>query len=182
MKEISLHLLDLGINSIEANAKNIKINIVEDSSLDILEISIQDDGCGMEPNLMESVTNPFFSTRNTRQIGLGIPLTKSTAIHCDGKFNINSEKGRGTTVTFSFKNSHIDRPPLGNIGETIITLINCNSNVHIKYEHLYNGVKFIFDTLEIKKSLGNVNINEPEVLVWICEYINENIAAIRKIG
>lgn len=182
MKEISLHLLDLGINSIEANAKNIKIEIVEDLSLDLIEIRIQDDGCGMESNLIESVTNPFFSTRITRKIGMGIPLTKETAIRCNGKFNIYSEKGKGTTIVFSFKNSHIDRPPLGNMGQTIITLINCNSNVDIKYEHLYNRVEFIFDTLEIKKSLGSVDIDDPQVLIWICEYINENVASIRKKG
>ncbi len=180
MKELSLHVLDLGINSIDAEANKIAIIINEDTKNDILSVEIDDDGRGMDEYTVNNAVNPFVTTRKTRKVGLGIPLTEQAAKQCGGDFNIESVKGKGTRIKFSFKYFHIDREPLGNMGQTIMTLINTNKDVDIYYKHIYDKNEFIFDTIQIKKILGSVDINSPDILLWIRDYINDNIAEIKK--
>ncbi|KGG81193.1 histidine kinase [Caloranaerobacter azorensis H53214] len=175
MKELSLHILDLAENSLRAKATKININIFEDTEKDLLIIELEDNGIGMAEDLLRKVENPFVTSRTTRKVGLGIPLMKAAALRCEGDFKISSEIGKGTRVISIFKHSHIDRAPIGDIGQTIISLINANENVEIVYRHSYNGNCFVFDTREIKKILGNVSINEADIMLWIKDYINENV-------
>ncbi|QIB26605.1 ATP-binding protein [Caloranaerobacter azorensis] len=175
MKELSLHILDLAENSLRAKATKININIFEDTEKDLLIIELEDNGIGMDEDLLRKVENPFVTSRTTRKVGLGIPLMKAAALRCEGDFKISSEIGEGTRVISIFKHSHIDRAPIGDIGQTIISLINANENVEIVYRHSYNGNCFVFDTREIKKILGNVSINEADIMLWIKDYINENV-------
>ena len=178
MKEISLHILDVCINSIEANANLIKIIIEENLGLEILKITIEDDGCGMAEEILENATKPFYTTKNGRNRGLGIPLVKEYVSNNDGNFYIHSKKDVGTCVVFTFKNDNIDIAPLGNIGETIATLLNYNAKINILYSHTKNGAKFLFDSRNIRKVTGNGSINDPVVLLWIKEYINTNISRL----
>jgi anti-sigma regulatory factor (Ser/Thr protein kinase) len=175
VKEISLHILDLAQNSIDAKANYIKIKIDEDIQNDRLTIIIEDNGHGMDKELLKKVEDPFITTRKTRRVGLGIPLTKAAVLRCEGEFRINSEKGKGTKVEFYFQYNHIDRAPIGDIGQTITTLLNSRDNLDIEYIHSVNGNNFVFDTKEIKKILDGVDIQRPDILLWIKDYINENI-------
>lgn len=178
MKELSLHILDLAENSTKANANLIKITIEENLEKDILILSIEDNGVGMENELLKKVTDPFVTTRKTRKVGLGLSLMKSAALRCEGDFKITSQKGIGTSVYCSFKHSHIDRAPLGNMGETIASIINYNSGIDLYYKHIFNNRQFEFDTREVKKILDEVDIRSNEIILWIKAYINEKIKEI----
>lgn len=175
MKELSLHILDLVENSLKAEADMVEITIIEDTEKDLLSIDIEDDGNGMDKEFLETVDDPFTTTRKTRGVGLGISLTKAAALRCNGSFYIISEKNKGTKITFEFKHSHIDRAPLGNMGETISAIVNQCVSTEIVYNHIYNKEKFEMDTREMKKILDGVDIKSPEVLLWIIDFANNNI-------
>lgn len=175
MKELSLHILDLVENSFKADAKLIEVNIKEKIEEDILYITIEDDGKGMDKEFLEIVDDPFITTRTTRDVGLGLSLTKAAAQRCDGDLKIASQKNKGTKVECWFKYSHIDRAPIGDMSETVASLLNYRSDVDILYIHEVNENRFIFDTREIKKILDGVEINSSKVLLWIKDYIRENI-------
>lgn len=174
MKELSLHILDIVENSINANANLIELTLFEDTKLDILYIELIDDGCGMSEEVLKRVCNPFYTTRTTRRVGLGIPLLKENAERCEGNFEIYSEEGKGTRVKVSFKHSNIDRPPLGNISDTIIALISNANYSDMYFKHIYNDNSYTIDTREIKTTLEVDKLQETDVLMWIKEYIEEN--------
>lgn len=178
MRDLSLHLLDIVQNSVKANARRIKIGISADVQRGRLEITVEDDGSGMDEELLRQVDNPFVTTRTTRKVGMGIPLFKASARRASGDLEIWSEKGCGTTVKACFDINHIDRPPLGNLGETAVGMILTNPD--IRYEMVLSNTvnSFEFDSFEIKKKLDGVPITEYEVLMWIREYIDEGVKAI----
>lgn len=184
MKELSLHILDIVQNSLKANASRIEIQIIENLEEDRLIIDITDNGKGMRPSLLEIATDPFTTTRNNRRVGLGLSLLKSLALQCQGDFSVESKKGVGTRVYTALQNSHIDRPPLGNIEDTFITLFNSVNNnqrqVEYIYKHQINDRLFEFDTSDIKKIIGNVSINDSEVLIWMKNYLKENLERLVK--
>ncbi|MTI68782.1 MAG: ATP-binding protein [Firmicutes bacterium] len=175
MKELSLHILDLAENSIDAEAKLLKITIKELLKEDKLIIIIEDDGKGMDEEFLSKVTNPFVTTRKTRGVGFGLSLMKASCERCEGNFKIDSKKNVGTKLKASFEHSHIDRAPLGKIEETITTLINNNKDINIVYRHVVNTNEFVLDTREIKEMLEDVDINNADVLLWIRDYIKENL-------
>jgi hypothetical protein len=178
MKELSLHILDIVTNSINAKSTLIKIEIIENTKEDILKIIIKDNGTGIKSDDIDKIQNPFYTTRKVRNIGLGLPFLKLAAERCDGKFKIKSEKNKGTEVTAVFKRSHIDRAPLGKIEETILTILNFSEKFDLIYMHELNSNKFCFDTREVKDILEEDNIKDPKILIWIREYIKENIESI----
>ncbi|MBB6214913.1 hypothetical protein HNQ80_000998 [Anaerosolibacter carboniphilus] len=180
MRELSLHILDIAQNSIAAEASCIEIEISEDTVQDILIISIIDNGKGMDESFLQKVTDPFVTSRNTRKVGLGISLFKVAAEMCNGIFTIHSAIGKGTTVTAQFQRSHIDRVPLGNMAETVMTLIMSNEQIDYIYKHTLNGKKFVFDTREVKKVLENVPLGTFEVLDWIKNYIEEGLRELNE--
>lgn len=173
MREIALHVLDIAQNSIVAGASIVTININEDIEKDVLEISIIDDGCGMTPEFVKNVTDPFTTKRTTRKVGLGIPLFKLAAENTGGSFFIKSEIGKGTEVFAVFGYSHIDRQPLGNMSETMLGLITAYENCDFIYNHTVSGKEFSFDTREIKGILGDVSLASPEVYLWLSDYLKE---------
>ncbi len=175
MKELSLHILDLAQNSIRANATSILINIIENTVEDMLTIIIEDNGIGMDEELLQVVDDPFVTTRTTRNVGLGLSLMKAATARCEGSFIIHSNKGKGTKIICTFKLSHIDRAPIGDMGQTMVALINHNECVEYNYSHSIDQKSFVFDTREIKEHLDGVSIRTNEVLLWISQYINENI-------
>lgn len=178
MKDLSLHLLDIIRNSTAASARNIKVQITAYTSEDKLTIIIEDDGTGMDNELLERVTNPFTTTRTTRKIGMGIPLLKASAEMSSGELKIDSVKGKGTVVYATFKISHIDRPPLGDIASTMTSLIAAEPEIEFMLSLNSDNGSFRFDTAEIKEKLGDVPINEIEVISWIGEFIEEGIKSI----
>ncbi len=180
MKELSLHILDIVQNSVAAGAKFITLDLIEDVNTDLLEFSIKDDGCGMTEETLKKVTDPFTTGRTTRRVGLGIPLLKAAAELTGGGLELTSEPGVGTTVTARFVYDSIDRQPLGNMAETILGLITSYENIDFVYYHRVNEKEFTIDTREIKGILGEVSLNEPEVVLWLSGFLSENETELYK--
>lgn len=179
MEDLSLHILDIAENSTAAGADSVTIRVREDSNHDLLTLEIMDNGAGMDEEKIPMVTDPFFTTKSVRRVGLGLPLLRQAAEECDGTFAIDSEKGKGTTITASFRNSHIDRKPLGDIPATLMVLIAGNPSVDFILEYARGGHVFRFDTREIKQELGEVPIHAPGVLKVIKEEIERGIRELK---
>ena len=149
MEDLSLHILDVAENSIAGSAKRIEIRIDEDPQKDVLTIEIKDDGKGMDEQTLRKALDPFFTTRTTRRVGLGLPLLAQAARETDGKIELQSNPGHGTTVKATFGYSHPDRKPMGEVHETLRTLVMGHPEIDFLYEHRKNGSIYRFDTREI---------------------------------
>lgn len=180
MRELALHILDIAENSISANADEIKIIVEEDLESDILRIVIDDNGKGMDAETLAKITDPFVTSRITRNVGLGIPFFKAAAEACEGAFKIQSVLGKGTTVEAVFKHSHIDRMPLGDLQSTLITLIIGTPDIHWIFEYRYNERCFLFDDHPIKETLDGIALTEPAVMKFIREMISSGIQEARQ--
>ena len=174
MPEISLNVLDVAENSTRAGASLVTITIDADFTSDRLSIVIDDNGCGMTPQQVEQVTDPFFTSRTTRKVGLGVPFFKLAAESTGGSFTIRSEPGVGTTVTAVFVLSHIDRMPLGDINTTIHTLVIYHPDTDFVYRYRYNDRSFTLDTREFRQVLGDIPFASPEISAYIMDYLSEN--------
>ena len=174
MKELSLNILDITENSVKAGATLTQISIIENS--DTLTLTIMDDGCGMSDEVLKSVENPFYTTRTTRKVGLGIPLLKMAAEMTGGSVKIVSSTNadnHGTTVTALFYKNHLDYTPLGCIEETVITLIQGHPNTDFLFTHQTQNGEVKLDTRELRTVLEGVPLDTYEVILWIKEYLNE---------
>ncbi|MDR3050292.1 MAG: ATP-binding protein [Oscillospiraceae bacterium] len=177
MRDLSLHILDLAQNSVRAGASLVEISLLADPDADRLTVTLRDDGCGMPPDLLARVTSPFTTTRTTRGIGLGIPLFQENAELAGGGVRIVSEVGRGTTVTGDFGLRHVDRPPLGDIAGTVITLVVTTPLTPDYVLCLATGERrYTFDTREMRAALVTVGLDAPEVVAWMRESLREGIA------
>ena len=174
MTEISLNILDVAENSTRAGASLVTITVSADTAADRLTVIIDDDGCGMTEEQVAHVTDPFFTTRTTRKVGLGVPFFKYAAESTGGIFTIQSQPGVGTTVTAVFVLSHIDRMPLGDISSTIHTLVVYHPDTDFRYIYEYDGKSFTLDTREFREILGDVPFDTPEISSYIMEYLTEN--------
>ncbi len=173
MRELSLNILDIAQNSISAGAQLIEIEIAENSAENELLIGIYDNGCGMDEQQVQNVLDPFYTTRTTRKVGMGVPLFKLAAEQTGGRLQIESEKGRGTRVQAFFKTDSIDFTPLGDVASTVVVLITMNTDRNFIYTRSRDGESFVLSTEELKEILGPVPLNEPEIAAWIEGYINE---------
>jgi nitrogen-specific signal transduction histidine kinase len=181
MEDLSLHILDCTQNSIRAGAKLITITIDEKRAENMLSIIIEDNGQGMDKEILEKVRDPFFSTKPDKRTGLGISLLAQATQESDGTFDIISAPDKGTTIRASFKYDHIDRKSLGNMADTVIALIaGGNGSVDIRYIHSYDGRSFEFDTKAIKDELQDIPINDPAVLVDLKKQIEKAVKEIRE--
>lgn len=174
MRELSLNVMDVAQNSVRAEATLVRISVTESDKDDRLTIEIADDGCGMTQEQVQQVIDPFFTTRTTRKVGLGVPLFKLSAEQTGGSFDIQSEKGVGTTTTASYIKSHVDMTPLGDINSTVKILIQCNPQIDFVYTCTTDNGSFTLDTRELREVLGDVSLDTPDVLLWIGDYLEEN--------
>ncbi len=181
MRELSLNVLDIAQNSVSANASLIEIELIENSKTHDLLIGIYDNGKGMTPEQVESVRDPFFTTRTTRKVGMGIPLFKFAAEMTGGKLEIESEVGAGTRVRAYFKTDHLDFTPIGDMTSTMISLITMNLHIDFLYRRQLDGREFTVDTRQLKEILGDVPLNEPSIALWITDYINENTKQLTEV-
>ncbi len=179
MRELSLNVLDVAQNSISAGAALVEITVVEKTADRYLGITIKDNGCGMDKETLENVQDPFFTTRTTRKVGMGVPLFKMAAEMTGGRFEINSRIGEGTCVTAEFVTDNVDFTPLGDIDSTIVTLVTMNTNIDFIYTLRVDENEFIFSTSQIKEILGGVSLDTPEVVMWIRDYLKEQTQIIR---
>ncbi|NIM51587.1 MAG: ATP-binding protein [Gemmatimonadales bacterium] len=150
MQDLALHILDVVENAIAASARKISLVITEDTTRDLLSIVIEDDGKGMDADTREKVLDPFFTTRTTRRVGLGLPLLAQAAREGGGGIEIASEPGKGTRVKAWFRRSHPDCKPLGDIVETIRTIVTGRPDLALRYEHRIDGEAYAFDTADLK--------------------------------
>ena len=175
MPEISLNILDVAENSVRAEASLVEITVSVQPEEDTLTVVIRDDGCGMTKEQAARVQDPFFTTRTTRKVGLGVPFFKQAAESTGGSFRIDSEKGKGTTVKAVFGLSHIDRMPLGDISATVQTLIVFNEHIDFRYTYEYDAKSFVLDTREMREMLGEgISFSELEVSAFIKDYLETN--------
>lgn len=182
MKELSLNILDITENSVKAGAALTQILIDEND--DELIITIKDDGCGMTEQTLLSVTNPFYTTRTTRRVGMGIPLLKLAAEQTGGWIEITSKKAdesdtsHGTTVVAHFKKNHLDFTPLGDVVSTITTLIQGHPETDFLYRHRTSSGEVTLDTREVKQIIEDIPINSYEIILWIKGNLEEQYEEI----
>lgn len=185
MREIALHLLDLAENSVAAGAKNITINVCEDLRADRLSASMEDDGKGMDEETVRQVTNPFYTSRTTRKVGLGIPLLKGAAEECNGTLTVTSTPGKGTLVEVFFQHSHIDRMPLGNLPGTFLSLTVGHPEIHWIFRYSARGASaeelYEFDDAPIKETLQEIPLSHPDVLAYLRENLEEGLSIARNV-
>lgn len=178
MRELSLHILDALENSLSAGSTLVELTIEEDLEADRLTITIQDDGRGMSEEQLARIFDPFYTTRTTRHVGLGIPLFKAAAERCNGNLTITSQAGKGTTLQASFQHSHIDRAPLGDIKGTLMaTLLNGTCDLH--YIHQVDGKTFELSTEQIKAELDGIPLSHPQVRNWLQDFIAQGEKELR---
>ena len=180
MNDLSMHILDIVQNSISAGATLIIITVEEDIDGDTLLISIQDNGKGMTCEQVAKLSDPFFTSRTTRKVGMGIPLFKQSAEQSGGKIEVSSEVGKGTKVEATFGYSNIDRPPLGDVSNAVMLLVSSNPTLDFIFKYKYNKEEYIFDTKEIKEVLGGLPLNNPSVIKYLNEMLTENVDSLKK--
>lgn len=178
MTELSLNVLDVAQNSIKAEASLIEINVFADTKSDRLKILIKDNGRGMTEETVQKVTDPFYTTRTTRKVGLGVSFFKMAAELTGGTFGIKSQPDIGTEVEAVFVISSINRMPLGDMAGTIETLVVFNTGIDFIYSYKVDGEEFTLSTAEMKEILGGVPLNNPEVVAYIREYLRENTDSV----
>ena len=182
MRDLSMHVLDIVQNSIKAKAKLVTVRFIrrEDGRL---TFSVTDDGCGMSPEFLAKVTDPFTTSRTTRKVGLGIPMLKQSAEMCGGDFGICSEVGVGTTIHATFDLQNIDCIPMGDICDSLLTLVMLNPD---EPEFLFQAespcAEACFDTRQLRAVLGGVPLNEPDVIAWMKESIDEEFKPILEVS
>jgi anti-sigma regulatory factor (Ser/Thr protein kinase) len=179
MREIALHLLDLAENSVSAGARTVEISICEDLRADLLSASILDDGRGMDAETLKKVTDPFYTSRTTRKVGLGIPLLKGAAEECNGSLSIQSQPGVGTKLEVAFQHSHIDRMPLGNLSSTFLGLLVGHPDTHWIFRYIARGPtqedSFEFDDGPIKETLDGLPLSHPQVLQYLRQSLENGL-------
>ena len=183
MREIALHLLDIAENSVAARATVISISICENLIDDTLHASVQDNGRGMDPDILIRVTDPFVTSRTTRKVGLGIPLLKAAAEACNGYLSITSTPATGTRLEVEFQRSHIDRMPLGDITGTILTLIVAYPQINWVFNYKIvtpqGNNEYIFNDKPIKEYLEDIPLSEPEVLTYLRELLESGVSNLQ---
>lgn len=178
MKDLSLHVLDIIQNSTPVGSKDIYLIVKDSVKDDIISFEIKDNGWGMDAETIKRVTDPFYTSRTTRKVGLGLPLAKQNAERCGGNFWIASEKGKGTTTYFSFVLSNIDRPPMGDLAGCFILTVAQNEAIHFVLDYTTDSGQYVFDTKEIKEALEGISLNTPEVMRLLKEMIETNLKDI----
>jgi len=180
LQELSFHILDLVENSISAKATEVRIVIYEDEENDLMVLDIEDNGSGIPPDILPGITDPFVTTRTTREIGLGLTLTKETARDCEGNLTVKSKLKKGTRVRAQLRYNHINRDPLGDIADTIAMLMITNSHVNFIYRHITKHGDFEINSGEIKEVLGeDVPLYNPKVIKFIRFEIGSGLRDIK---
>ncbi|MDL2208505.1 sensor histidine kinase [Parabacteroides sp. OttesenSCG-928-O15] len=173
MNNISFHITDITANSIRARATVIDLILVEKQGT--RSVTVADNGCGMDAETLHQVTNPFYTTRTTRKVGLGLPFLKQNVEQTGGELQAWSKPGEGTRITAIFKSGHIDCPPWGDLAGTVALLITGNPDVDIRFHYETDTHDFAISSKEIMEALDGIPLSHPQVSTWLTEMIRENI-------
>lgn len=178
MREIALHILDLVQNGREAGAHRVDVTVNEAPADDLLTVEVRDDGRGMDAATVARVTDPFFTTRTSRHVGLGLPLAAAGAQQAGGDLVIESTPGEGTCVTLTYQWHHWDRPPVGDLPATLMAILLGDPNLEIRYVHQVGERVFTLRSHELHRALDGVPLSHPQVRTWLTEYLHEGEAAL----
>ena len=181
MNDLSLHIMDIIQNSISAGATLVQLFVSEDIRSNLLTIIIEDNGSGMSQEQVEKLSDPFFTSRTTRRVGMGIPLFRQSAEQSGGELMVESTVGVGTKVTATFVYDNIDRPPLGDVANTFILTVSANPELDFILKYTFNGNEYIFDTVEVKEVLEDMPLTNVSVIKMLVEMVNANIDEIREL-
>ncbi|HAR96565.1 MAG TPA: ATP-binding protein [Deltaproteobacteria bacterium] len=175
LAELSDHVMDIAMNSVRAGARNISIAIIAQRDKGTLSVSIGDDGIGMDEETLRKVSDPFYSTKAGKTVGLGVSLLKGAAEICEGEFQMRSVPGQGTEVEAVFPIDHPDVPPLGNVKDTFLLLCVTNPEVRFSFRFSADGKDFEMDTKQVNDILGGLSISHPEVVTFLSNYLEEHL-------
>lgn len=178
MKDLSLHILDIMRNSIEAGANRIELVIEENRNENLYSISVQDNGRGMDEQEIQKALDPFYTTRTTRKVGLGLPLFRQNTLQTGGTFEVISSRGKGTLVKANFRFNHIDRPPLGDIEGTIALTTATAECLDFQYRHVTPQGNYTFSSMEVKEIFGDLSLNHSAIISALKELISGNLKEI----
>ena len=174
-----MHILDIVQNSISAGATLVTLTVDESPAEDLLTIAVGDNGRGMTPEQVSRLSDPFFTSRTTRKVGMGIPLLMDSARQSGGDVRIESEPGKGTEVTAVFGYSNIDRPPLGDVANALMLLVSSNPALDFLFTYRYNGDEYLFDTVDVREILGDDALKDLTIIRNLEEMIKDNMREIR---
>ena len=179
MKELSLHVLDIVHNSLAAGASHIRILLSEDE-VGILTLTIGDDGRGMNAGEAERAVDPFYTTRKTRRVGLGLPLLKMAAELTGGSLTLVSSsetdggRNHGTSVTAVFDTKSVNMMPVGDMAATVCAVLQGYPEVECDFRHTGPGLNVSLDTTELRSVLGaDIPLSSPDVLQWVTDYLSQ---------
>jgi anti-sigma regulatory factor (Ser/Thr protein kinase) len=178
LEDLSLHILDIVENAISAKTKKIEIWVVEEPREDRLTIEIKDDGIGMDEEVSQKAVDPFFTTRSSRRVGLGLSFMAQAAQEAGGSLRIESTLGKGTKVMATFQYHHIDRKPLGSMVETMMTLLMGNPELDILYTHQKEGKSYVLSSSWLKNHFKDRSLIDPEVIQWMKTHLKEGLKQI----
>ena len=184
LKEIALHILDLAENSVSAGASAVEVAICENIPANRLSVTIQDNGKGMDPEIARQLGDPFYTTRTTRKVGLGVPFFQEAAEACNGGLTVHSVPGEGARLQATFEHDHIDRMPLGDLPGTALALLVAHPEIHWRFTYqLIPGdgnqpKEFVFDDAPIKEILAGVPVSEPDVLAYLRQTLQDGFTSV----
>ena len=156
--------------------------MVENTLEDKLILLVEDNGKGMDAELLAQVTDPFVTSRTTRKVGLGIPLLKEAAEACNGSLQIWSEPGKGTRMEIVFQRSHIDRMPLGNLADTYRSLVVSTPGIDWVLGYQLDDYEFYYDQKRVRETLGDVPFSDPLVLSYVRTTMEEGLNTPQQIS
>ena len=173
---MSMHIMDILQNSTRAKATEITLEVLIDTEKDTLTLVFKDNGCGMDEETVQKVIDPFYTSRTTRKVGLGLPLLKQNCEMTGGSMHIESKVGVGTTVTAVFGLTHLDTPPMGDLAGTLVLTISAYPDIRFIFHYqIDDEVDYVLDTKEVYEILDGMPINDPDVIASLKEMVEENI-------
>lgn len=175
IEDLDMHLLDLVQNAFSAKSTRVEVRVICDEAADLLTMSVADNGVGMDERTLETVKRGYYSSKSEHSVGLGIPLLRETAQHCDGRFTIDSQPGEGTTVTAEFRRSHIDLPPFGDLAATFLNIVMTADARDIRISYQCDENELQLDTAALSELLGELSFQHPEVIRFLKAYIAERV-------
>ncbi len=170
-----MHIMDILQNSIRAKADRVELNVTEDHAADTLTLEFIDNGTGMSEETLAKVLNPFFTTRTTRKVGLGLSLLKQNAEQTGGYLDIQSELGKGTVVKAVFGLSHWDRQPMGDLPGTLILTVSAHPEIRFIFRYKSETIDFVFDTDEVNEVLEGASLQDPSIIQDLKELVEANL-------
>lgn len=162
-------ILDCLQNSIEAGARVVKLELAE--TAETISVSIEDDGIGMTDDEQQRAVDPFYTDgvkHKERKVGLGLPFMIQAVQQVEGDWSLDSEKGRGTGLKFSFNSAHVDTPPMGDISGMILQALMFDGDFELEFDRKYekNGAAegYFLKRTELIEVLGDLNDADSLIL------------------